>query len=352
MKLVDRAKIYIRSGQGGNGCVSFRREKFIEFGGPDGGNGGRGGHVFARAVDGLNTLIDFRYRPHIFASNGKHGSGRGRSGAYGKDAMIDVPCGTQITDADQETLLADLTEPNNAVLLAAGGRGGLGNACFATPTRQSPRQATRGAAGLELTLWLQLKLMADVALVGLPNVGKSTYLSVVSNARPKIADYPFTTLKPNLGVVDSNQRTIVIADIPGLIAGAHQGRGIGDRFLAHIERCSVVVHMIDATSVDCAQDYHIVKHELTLYGQGIADKPRLVVLTKADAVSTHALAAQTALLERITHHRVFALSAHSGKGQKQLLYAMQRAIDRSADLAASQTARRLSNAFEQQWSPV
>ena len=284
MKFLDLAKVYIRSGAGGPGCVSFRREKFVEYGGPDGGDGGRGGDVWAEVVDGLNTLIDFRYQQHFKAKNGEHGMGRQRNGKGGDDIVLRVPAGTEILEEDQETLIADLSDVGERVLLARGGNGGFGNLHFKTATNQAPRRANKGQEAVERTIWLRLKLIADAGLVGLPNAGKSTFLAATSNARPKIADYPFTTLHPNLGVVGIDDGEFVLADIPGLIEGAHEGRGIGDRFLGHIERCAVLLHLIDATSDDVLGDARTIEGELSAYGHGLAEKPRIIALNKADAL--------------------------------------------------------------------
>ena len=257
MKFLDQSKVYVKSGSGGNGCISFRREKYIEFGGPNGGDGGRGGDVWALCVDNLNTLIDFRFQQHYKASNGQHGMGSDCTGANGDDKTLLVPPGTQILDEDNQTVLADLTNVGDRVLLAEGGNGGFGNARFKSSTNQAPRKANPGEPGTERTLWLRLKLIADAGLVGLPNAGKSTFLSSVSAAKPKIADYPFTTLHPNLGVVKAGDLDFVLADIPGLIEGAHEGAGIGDRFLGHVERCEILLHLIDANSEDLLKDYKI-----------------------------------------------------------------------------------------------
>ena len=284
MKFLDLAKVYIRSGSGGGGSVSFRREKFIEFGGPDGGDGGHGGSVWAEAVDGLNTLIDFRYQQHFFADNGRPGMGQQRSGARGEDIVLRVPAGTEIIDEDMETVIADLAEVGKRVLLAKGGNGGFGNLHFKSATNQAPRRANPGQEGIERTIWLRLKLIADVGLLGMPNAGKSTFLAATSNARPKIADYPFTTLHPNLGVVGIDGVEFVVADIPGLIEGASEGRGLGDLFLGHIERCAVLLHLVDGTSGDFLNEYNVILNELDEYGAGLADKPRITVLNKVDAM--------------------------------------------------------------------
>ena len=284
MKFLDLAKVYIRSGGGGGGCVSFRREKYIEYGGPDGGDGGKGGSVWAEAVEGLNTLIDFRYQQHFFARNGQPGMGRQRTGKDGGDIVLRVPAGTEILDEDGETVLADLTGVGERVLLAKGGNGGFGNLHFKTSTNQAPRRANPGQEGIERTIWLRLKLIADVGLLGLPNAGKSTFLAATSNARPKIADYPFTTLHPNLGVVGVDGVEFVIADIPGLIDGASEGRGLGDLFLGHVECCSALLHLVDGSSGTLIEDYHTIIREIDAYGEGLAGKPRVTVLNKADAL--------------------------------------------------------------------
>ncbi|MCB1366615.1 MAG: GTPase ObgE, partial [Rhodobacteraceae bacterium] len=284
MKFLDLAKVTIRSGAGGNGCVSFRREKFVEYGGPDGGDGGRGGSVWAEAVDGLNTLIDFRYQQHFFADNGRPGAGRARTGKDGEDIVLKVPVGTEILEDDQETVVADLSSLGERVLLAKGGNGGFGNLYFKSSTNQAPRRANSGQPEIERELWLRLKLIADVGLLGMPNAGKSTFLAATSNARPKIADYPFTTLHPNLGVVGVDGAEFVVADIPGLIAGAHEGRGIGDRFLGHVERSAVLLHLVDGTSEDVVEDWQTIITELEQYGGDLANKPRITALNKIDAL--------------------------------------------------------------------
>jgi GTP-binding protein len=279
MKFLDEAKVYIQSGAGGNGCVSFRREKFIEFGGPNGGDGGRGGDVIAEAVTGLNTLIDYRYQQHFKAKPGRHGMGKDRHGASGDDKIMKVPVGTQIYDEDGETLLADLTEVGQRAMLARGGNGGFGNAHFKTATNRAPRHANPGQPGEERTIRLRLKLIADAGLVGLPNAGKSTFLSTVSAARPKIADYPFTTLHPQLGVIRIDEREFVLADLPGLIEGAHEGAGLGDRFLGHLERCRVLLHLVDGTDEHAGEVYKTIRAEIDAYGHGVSDKPEIVALS-------------------------------------------------------------------------
>ncbi|KAA0921012.1 GTPase ObgE [Aquicoccus porphyridii] len=327
MKFLDLAKVHIRSGSGGNGCISFRREKYIEFGGPDGGDGGGGGDVWVEAVDGLNTLIDFRYQQHFFADNGRPGMGRQRTGADGKDIVLRVPVGTEILDEDQETLIADVTEVGQRILLAKGGNGGWGNLHFKTSTNQAPRRANPGQEGVERTLWLRLKLIADAGLLGLPNAGKSTFLAATSNARPKIADYPFTTLHPNLGVVGVDGVEFVIADIPGLIAGAHEGRGIGDRFLGHVERCSVLLHLVDGTSETVVEDYRTIIQELDAYGGHLAEKPRVTALNKVDALDDEKRAEVKAALEVEVGRRVLMMSGVSGEGLTEALRALRAEID-------------------------
>ncbi len=298
MKFLDQAKVYVRSGDGGGGAVSFRREKFIEFGGPDGGDGGRGGDVIVECVDGLNTLIDYRYQQHFKAKTGIHGMGRNRAGGRGADVIMKVPVGTQIFAEDNETLITDLTEVGQRYVLAHGGNGGFGNLHFTTSTNRAPKRANPGLVGIERTVWLRLKLIADAGLVGLPNAGKSTFLASVSAAKPKIADYPFTTLHPNLGVVRVDEREFVLADIPGLIEGAHEGYGLGDRFLGHVERCRVLLHLIDAGCEHAGAAYRVVRHELEAYGGGICEKPEIIALSKVDTVDPDTLKQQLERLKR------------------------------------------------------
>jgi GTP-binding protein len=298
MKFLDQAKIYVRSGDGGAGCVSFRREKFIEFGGPDGGDGGRGGDVVAECVEGLNTLIDYRFQQHFKAKTGMHGMGKNRAGGRGADAVLKVPEGTQIFEEDGETLIADLTEIGERVVICKGGNGGFGNLHFTTSTNRAPRRANAGQPGEEREIVLRLKLIADSGLVGLPNAGKSTLLAAVSAARPKIADYPFTTLHPNLGVVNCDGKEFVLADIPGLIEGAHEGHGLGDRFLGHVERTGVLLHLVDVTGDHAGKAYKVVRGELDAYGHGLAEKPEIVALTKVDAVDAESLKQQVERLKR------------------------------------------------------
>lgn len=327
MKFLDLAKVYIRSGAGGNGCVSFRREKFIEYGGPDGGNGGRGGDVIAEAVEGLNTLIDFRYQQHFFAQNGQGGMGRLSTGRDGDDIILRLPVGTEILEEDEETVIADLTEVGQRVVLAKGGNGGFGNAHFKTSTNQAPRRANPGQDCVERTIWLRLKLIADVGLLGLPNAGKSTFLAATSNARPKVADYPFTTLHPNLGVVGVDGVEFVVADIPGLIEGASEGRGLGDLFLGHVERCAVLLHLVDGTANEVAEDYETIIGELEAYGEGLADKPRITVLNKVDALDEELREMQREFLEEVTGGPVMYMSGASGEGTTEVLRALRAQID-------------------------
>ncbi|WP_333830478.1 GTPase ObgE [Pararhodobacter sp.] len=327
MKFLDLTKIHIRSGGGGGGCVSFRREKFIEYGGPDGGDGGTGGDVWAECVPALNTLIDFRYQQHFFAQNGIPGMGRQRTGKDGEDIVLRVPAGTEILEEDQETVIADLTEVGQRVLLAKGGNGGWGNSRFKSATNQAPRRANSGQEGVERTLWLRLKLIADAGLAGLPNAGKSTFLAATSNARPKIADYPFTTLHPNLGVVGIDAREFVLADIPGLIEGASEGRGLGDQFLGHIERCAVLLHLVDGTSEDVAGDFAVIDRELELYSETVHSKPRVVGLNKIDAIAPEELAERRAALEVASGGRVYLLSGVTGAGVPEVLRALMAEID-------------------------
>jgi GTP-binding protein len=339
MKFLDEAKVYIRSGDGGNGCVSFRREKFVEFGGPNGGDGGKGGDVIAEAVDGLNTLIDYRYQQHFFAKNGRAGMGKDRHGADGADAVLKVPIGTQIYEEDGATLLADLTERGQRALLARGGNGGFGNAHFKSATNRAPRRANPGQPGEERTVRLRLKLIADAGIVGLPNAGKSTFLAAVTAAKPKIADYPFTTLVPQLGVVAVDGREFVLADIPGLIEGAHKGVGLGDRFLGHLERCRVLLHLVDGTGADAGEAYRIVRKELAAYGHGLAEKPEIIALSKADALGATATGRQAARLKRAAGKTPLLVSAVGGQGVVEVLRALFQVIEAGRRDAAGQEAR-------------
>ncbi len=328
MKFLDEAKVYARSGDGGNGSVSFRREKFIEFGGPDGGDGGRGGDVIVECVDGLNTLIDYRYQQHFKAKNGTGGSGRNRAGANGKDIVLKVPAGTQVIDEDGESVLADLTAVGEKITLLKGGNGGFGNAHFKSSTNRAPRRANPGLPGLEKTIFLRLKLIADAGLIGLPNAGKSTFLAAVSAAKPKIADYPFTTLHPQLGVVRVDAREFVLADIPGLIEGAHEGAGLGDRFLGHVERCGALLHLVDVTGDDAGKAWKTVRKELKSYGEGLENKPEIVALSKADAVTPKILAEQKAKLKKACKTEPLVLSAHSRKGVESALRTLVKVIEK------------------------
>ena len=327
MKFLDLAKVYIRSGGGGGGSVSFRREKFIEYGGPNGGDGGCGGSVWVETVDGLNTLIDFRYQQHFFAKSGQPGMGQGRTGKDGDDIILRVPVGTEVMDEDQETVIADMTELGQRVLIAKGGNGGFGNLHFKSATNQAPRRANPGQEGVERTIWLRLKLIADVGLLGLPNAGKSTFLAATSNARPKIADYPFTTLHPNLGVVGVDNVEFVVADIPGLIEGAHEGVGLGVRFLGHVERCAVLLHLIDGTSEDIADDYNTIIGELEAYGGELAEKPRVTVLNKVDALDAEMRAEAKAVLEEASGGPVMEMSGAAKLGTTEVLRALRAEID-------------------------
>jgi len=342
MKFLDQARIFVRSGNGGAGSLSFRREKYIAFGGPDGGDGGKGGDVWAEAVEGLNTLVDYRYQQHFKAKTGMHGMGRNRNGAKGADVVLKVPVGTQIYSQDNETLLADLDELGDRYRIAKGGNGGFGNAHFKSATNQAPRRANPGQEGQELTLYLRLKLIADAGLVGLPNAGKSTFLASVTAAKPKIADYPFTTLHPNLGVARTGSREFVLADIPGLIEGAHEGVGIGDRFLGHVERTRVLLHLVSGFEEDVAAAYQIVRGELKAYGNGLAEKPELVALTKIDALSKEECADKIALLSEASGVDAMAVSAVSRENLDQVLHSL-------ADMAVhSNHEQETQNADEEQ----
>ncbi len=329
MKFLDEAKIYVKSGDGGDGCMSFRREKCVEFGGPDGGDGGRGGNVVVECVEGLNTLIDFRYRQHFKAKRGANGSGQNRTGAGAPDTVIKVPVGTQILDETKEIPIADLTEVGQMIVLARSGDGGFGNARFKSSTNQAPRRANEGYPGEERWVWLRLKLIADAGLVGLPNAGKSTFLSVVSRAKPKIGNYPFTTRHPNLGVVRVNDDDeFVLADIPGLIEGAHEGHGLGDRFLGHIERCNILLHLIDGTAEDPAQAYRTVRHEIEAYGNGLEDKPEIVALNKCDALTDADIAVKCSQLSQACGRPALALSAVSRSGVEGVLRNLYSVVDK------------------------
>ncbi len=326
MKFLDLAKVYIRSGGGGGGCVSFRREKFVEFGGPDGGDGGNGGSVWAVAVEGLNTLIDYRYQQHFFAKSGQPGMGSQRTGKTGEDIIMKVPLGTEILDEDEETVIADLVNPGDRVLLAQGGNGGWGNLRFKSSTNRAPARANPGQESVERTIWLRLKLIADAGLVGLPNAGKSTFLAAVSNARPKIADYPFTTLVPNLGVVGIDGTEIVMADIPGLIEGASEGRGLGIQFLAHVERCKVLLHLVDGTSSTITKDYRTIVKELEAYSDILGDKQRVLALNKCDALDKATITTRRKALEKASGGPVHVISGVSGMGLQETLRAIHAKI--------------------------
>ena len=341
MKFLDEAKVYIRSGDGGNGCVAFRREKFIEFGGPSGGNGGRGGDVVIEAVDGLNTLIDYRYQQHFKAERGVNGMGKDRHGATGKPIVLKVPVGTQVFDEDKQTLLHDFTTLGEKFVLAQGGNGGFGNAHFKSSTNRAPRNANPGQPGEERWIWLRLKLIADAGLVGLPNAGKSTFLATVSAARPKIADYPFTTLHPQLGVVNADGREFVLADIPGLIEGAHEGAGLGDRFLGHVERCRVLLHLVDATTEHAGKAYKTVRAELEAYGGTLAEKIEIVALNKIDAVDADSLKKQKDRLKRAAKKTPLLLSGVTGKGVPEALRAL---ADIIGDKQVTSKAKRAAEA--------
>jgi GTP-binding protein len=338
VKFLDQCKIYLRSGDGGAGTASFRREKFIEFGGPDGGDGGRGADVVFEAVANLNTLIDYRYRQHFRAQNGRGGAGRNRTGAAGETLVLKVPAGTQIMDEENEQVLVDLIQPGQRVVFLEGGDGGFGNLHYKTSTNQAPRRCDPGWPGAERWVWLRLKLIADVGLVGLPNAGKSTLLSVVSRARPKIADYPFTTLKPQLGVVRLDDTEFVVADLPGLIEGASEGVGIGTRFLGHVERCSVILHLIDGTEEDVVGAYRTIRRELKAYGHGIAEKPEIIALNKADALDEGAIKAKRAKLKRAAKGDVLVLSSVTGRGVPEVLAALQTAITAARTAPAERAA--------------
>ena len=347
MKFLDQARVFVRSGNGGGGAVGFRREKYVEMGGPDGGDGGRGGHIYVEAVDGLNTLIDYRYQQHHRAETGVHGMGSNRTGAAGKDKTLKVPAGTQIFEEDNETMIADLKKVGDRVMLARGGNGGWGNTRFKSSTNRAPRHANPGEAGEERWVWLRLKLIADAGLAGLPNAGKSTLLAQVSAAKPKIADYPFTTLHPQLGVVSVGDNSFVLADIPGLIEGAHQGVGVGDRFLGHVERCAVLLHLVDITEQDPVDAYRTVRGELDAYDNGLIAKPEIVGLNKIDAVDAVELAEKLADFENRTGIKPVTLSAATGKGVREVMFALLELIEsrRAAD-------NKTDDEDEGTWAPV
>ncbi|WP_150525284.1 GTPase ObgE [Roseibium sediminis] len=348
MKFLDQAKIYVRSGNGGAGCVSFRREKYIEYGGPDGGDGGRGGDVIIECVDGLNTLIDYRYKQHFKAGTGIHGMGKNRTGADGEDVILKVPVGTQILEEDNDTIIADLTELGQQVKLLKGGNGGFGNAHFKSSVNQAPRRANPGLEGEEKWIWLRLKLIADAGLVGLPNAGKSTFLATVSAAKPKIADYPFTTLHPNLGIVQIDNNSFAMADIPGLIEGAHEGTGLGDRFLGHVERTRVLLHLVDGSNQDDpGEAYRVVRGELAAYGNGLTDKPEIVALSKCDALTDDVITEKAAALEAACGQKPLILSSASRRNVDTALRMIVRAIDKDKEDAANQ----VPSQQEEGWHP-
>lgn len=340
MKFLDEAKIYLESGHGGAGCVAFRREKFIDMGGPNGGNGGKGGDVIIEVVDTLNTLIDFRYTQHFKAQKGHYGMGKDRSGLGGEDVVIRVPAGTQILDEDKETILLDLTEPGERIVFLKGGDGGFGNAHYKTATNQAPRKSTPGWPGQTAAVWLRLKLIADAGLVGLPNAGKSTFLAACTRARPKIADYPFTTLHPNLGVAYVGEQEFIVADIPGLIEGASEGHGLGTRFLGHIERTAILLHLIDSTQDDIVGAYNTIRGELEAYGEGLDEKPELVALNKCDALGPELAADQARILEDAIGKKVFQISAISGQGVRDVLYPMWSEVKIMRERRAEEAAAR------------
>lgn len=345
MRFLDVAKVYIASGKGGNGCISFRREKYIEFGGPNGGDGGRGGDVWVEAVDNLNTLIDYRYQQHVKAKSGGVGRGRDMHGANGDDAVMKVPAGTQIYEEDGETPIADLAETGARVMLLRGGNGGFGNAHFKSATNQAPRHANPGQPAEEKTIILKLKLIADAGLIGLPNAGKSTFLSRASAAKPKIADYPFTTLAPQLGMVRIDGNDFVLADLPGLIEGAHDGVGLGDRFLGHAERCHVVLHLIDGTESEIVSAYKTIRHEIKEYGNGLDGKPEIVALNKIDAIDKASLTKKKRALEKACGHDVYLLSGVSGAGVDEILRAL------ASEIAAQRNTARERGIIRSAWAP-
>jgi len=356
MKFLDQCKIYIKSGAGGVGCMSFRREKCVEFGGPDGGNGGAGGHIIIEAVEGLNTLIDYRYKQHFKASRGLHGMGGNRTGAKGDDVILSVPVGTQIFDENNDVMLADLNDVGQTVLMLEGGHPGRGNASFKTSVNQAPRQITEGGPPEEMWIWMQLKLMADTGLVGLPNAGKSTFLSAASRAKPKIADYPFTTLKPQLGVVYVDKKEFVVADIPGLIKGAHEGQGLGYRFLGHVERCATILHVIDATGEDIAYAYTTIRKELEEYGEGLADKKEIIALNKIDALDDELVEMLTEELKAVTKSPIMPISGVSGQGVDLLLRALLANVEdvrkEEKDRDEKEARGIIADDAEETWSPV
>ena len=350
MQFLDQAKVYVRSGDGGNGAVSFRREKYVEFGGPDGGGGGKGGDVVVECVANLNTLLDYRYQQHFKAKKGGHGMGQNRTGAKGADVVLKLPPGTQIFEEDGETLIADLTKPGDRIVLLRGGNGGFGNTHFKSSTNQAPRHANPGQQGEEMNIWLRLKLIADAGIIGLPNAGKSTFLAAVSAAKPKIADYPFTTLHPNLGMVRIDTTDFVLADIPGLIEGAHEGVGIGDRFLGHVERTAVLLHLVDATLDDPAEAYAIVRGEVGAYGAGVAEKPEIVALSKADAVPKDEMKKKARALKKAAGITPLIVSAASGEGVTEVLRALASEV-RELRAQANKDDAAQTGALPRGWRP-
>ncbi len=331
MKFLDQAKIHIQSGNGGNGCVSFRREKFVEFGGPNGGNGGKGGDIIIKCVDGLNTLIDYRYRQHFKAKNGSPGMGSDKTGRSGEDTIIEVPRGTLILEEDNEEVIADVVNKDQSLTILKGGNGGFGNAHFKSSENQTPRTANDGENGQEKWIWLRLKLIADIGLIGLPNAGKSTLISTVSEAKPKIADYPFTTLNPVLGIAKYNDNELVIADIPGLIEGAHEGKGLGDRFLGHIERCNLLLHLIDANDTDVINSWKTVRNEISAYSKELDEKKEIIVLSKSDSIDEEKLDEKLIILKDYTNKDVFKMSSVTGKGITSILRILHDNISKTED---------------------
>ena len=331
MKFLDQAKIHIQSGNGGNGCVSFRREKFVEFGGPNGGNGGKGGDIIIKCVDGLNTLIDYRYRQHFKAKNGSPGMGSDKTGRSGEDTIIEVPRGTLILEEDNEEVIADVVNKDQSLTILKGGNGGFGNAHFKSSENQTPRTANDGENGQEKWIWLRLKLIADIGLIGLPNAGKSTLISTVSEAKPKIADYPFTTLNPVLGIAKYNDNELVIADIPGLIEGAHEGKGLGDRFLGHIERCNLLLHLIDANDSDVINSWKTVRNEISAYSKELDEKKEIIVLSKSDSIDEEKLDEKLNTLKCYTNKEVFKMSSVTGKGITSILRILHDNISKTED---------------------
>lgn len=331
MKFLDQAKIHIESGNGGNGCVSFRREKYVEFGGPNGGNGGKGGNVIIKCVDGLNTLIDYRYRQHFKAKNGSPGMGSDKTGRSGEDTIIEVPRGTLILEEDNEEVIADIIDKDQSLTILKGGNGGFGNAHFKNSENQTPRTANNGENGQEKWIWLRLKLIADIGLIGLPNAGKSTLISTVSEAKPKIADYPFTTLNPVLGIAKYNNNELVIADIPGLIEGAHEGKGLGDRFLGHIERCNLLLHLIDANDSDVINSWKTVRNEISAYSKELDEKKEIIVLSKSDSIDEKKLDEKLNILKDYTYKDVFKISSVTGKGITSILRILHDNISKTED---------------------